>query len=237
MFNFLLDLKRKQKGQGIVEYALLLAFVVGIAMMLNGANLGDAVKGTFDSVANLLGGESVALSPKEADKQRMLQIGKSLRDNFVFGDSFGENADGKMVLKGNYICVYVTGDGTADIHVQRKDGNQGWYYLNPNLFNDQEKQYYNSVLSDLNLTDTSKMKPGYTETDSQWSNGYAVMYGRDGNVSYWNMADSLNSTNFRYRNPVNGVPGVDKDNLYKAHQSGKNVTDSGLHTRITGMTD
>ena len=35
----------KQKGQGIVEYALLLAFVVGIAMMLNGANLGGAVKG------------------------------------------------------------------------------------------------------------------------------------------------------------------------------------------------
>ena len=38
--NILEFFKRKQKGQGIVEYALLLAFVVGIAMMLNGANLG-----------------------------------------------------------------------------------------------------------------------------------------------------------------------------------------------------
>ena len=45
----------KQKAQGIVEYALLLAFVVGIAMMLNGANLGDAVKDTFDKVASVLG--------------------------------------------------------------------------------------------------------------------------------------------------------------------------------------
>ncbi len=47
----------KQKGQGIVEYALLLAFVVGIAMMLNGSNLGGAVKGVFDDVASVLGGE------------------------------------------------------------------------------------------------------------------------------------------------------------------------------------
>ena len=47
----------KEKGQGIVEYALLLAFVVGIAMMLNGANLGGAVKDTFDKVAAVLGGE------------------------------------------------------------------------------------------------------------------------------------------------------------------------------------
>ena len=45
----------KQKGQGIVEYTLLLAFVVGIAMMLNGANLGSAVKDTFDKVASVLG--------------------------------------------------------------------------------------------------------------------------------------------------------------------------------------
>lgn len=48
----------KQKGQGIIEYALLLSFVVGIAMLLNGANLGGAVKDTFDSVANLLAGNS-----------------------------------------------------------------------------------------------------------------------------------------------------------------------------------
>ena len=53
--NILEFFKRKQKGQGIVEYALLLAFVVGIAMMLNGANLGGAVKGVFDDVASAWG--------------------------------------------------------------------------------------------------------------------------------------------------------------------------------------
>ena len=40
-----------KKGQGVVEYALLLVFVVGIAMMLNGANLGSAVNGLFNYVA------------------------------------------------------------------------------------------------------------------------------------------------------------------------------------------
>lgn len=49
-----------KKGQGIVEYALLLAFVVGIAMVLNGVGLGNAVKDTFDKVAAVLGGEENA---------------------------------------------------------------------------------------------------------------------------------------------------------------------------------
>lgn len=48
----------KEKGQGIVEYALILAFVVGIGMMLKDANLGGAVIGVFDDVAAVLGGGS-----------------------------------------------------------------------------------------------------------------------------------------------------------------------------------
>ena len=44
----------KQKGQGIVEYALLLAFVVGIAVALQGVGLKDAVVGVFDNVATVL---------------------------------------------------------------------------------------------------------------------------------------------------------------------------------------
>lgn len=44
-----------KKGQGIVEYALILAFVVGIALALNGTDIGGAVKTTFDKVAAVLG--------------------------------------------------------------------------------------------------------------------------------------------------------------------------------------
>lgn len=46
-----------KKGQGIVEYALILAFVVGIAMALNGTNIGGAVLDTFDKVVSALKGE------------------------------------------------------------------------------------------------------------------------------------------------------------------------------------
>lgn len=48
----------KQKGQGIVEYALLLAFIVGIAVALQGVGLKDAVVGVFDDVATVLAGGS-----------------------------------------------------------------------------------------------------------------------------------------------------------------------------------
>ena len=54
--HFLKSTKR-HKGQGIIEYALLLAFIVGIAVMLNGANLGGTVKDTFNTVARFFSGE------------------------------------------------------------------------------------------------------------------------------------------------------------------------------------
>ena len=43
----------KQKGQGIVEYALLLAFVVSVALFMNDS-LSSTVKGVFDDVADYL---------------------------------------------------------------------------------------------------------------------------------------------------------------------------------------
>ena len=48
----------EQKAQGMVEYALILAFVVGIAAVaLNGNNgLGQAIQGVFDRVTTQLNG-------------------------------------------------------------------------------------------------------------------------------------------------------------------------------------
>jgi pilus assembly protein Flp/PilA len=54
--NIMLTSMRKfftEKGQGIVEYALLLAFVVAIAVYaLNQSGLGDAVKSNFSVTAS-----------------------------------------------------------------------------------------------------------------------------------------------------------------------------------------
>ena len=45
-----------KKGQGIVEYAVLLAFIVGLAAFLGSGGIKDSVAGVFDSVVTLLGG-------------------------------------------------------------------------------------------------------------------------------------------------------------------------------------
>lgn len=58
MFTILEHLKNRymsQKAQGIVEYALILAFVVVVALVLtNAGGLGDAIKGIFGVTASTL---------------------------------------------------------------------------------------------------------------------------------------------------------------------------------------
>lgn len=68
----------KQKGQGIVEYALLLAFVVALAMILSGGNLGGAVKDTFDNVVAVLTGEKT-----DAYVTAFAKWSKAKRDDFT----------------------------------------------------------------------------------------------------------------------------------------------------------
>lgn len=58
MFTILEHLKNRymsQKAQGIVEYALILAFVVVVAAaLLNGGDLSNAVQKIFSNTANQL---------------------------------------------------------------------------------------------------------------------------------------------------------------------------------------
>ena len=58
MFTILYHLKNRymsQKAQGIVEYALILAFVVVVAAaLINGGDLRDAVTKIFGNTANQL---------------------------------------------------------------------------------------------------------------------------------------------------------------------------------------
>ena len=61
MFTILYHLKNRymsQKAQGIVEYALILAFVVAIAIFITSGdnNLSNAVKGVFTKTANQVNG-------------------------------------------------------------------------------------------------------------------------------------------------------------------------------------
>lgn len=58
MFTIFTHLKNRymsQKAQGIVEYALILAFVVVVAAaLLSGGDLSNAVKNIFDNTADQL---------------------------------------------------------------------------------------------------------------------------------------------------------------------------------------
>lgn len=51
LFTYVQSRLASEKGQGIVEYALILAFVVILAIALSSSGgLGDAVKATFQNV-------------------------------------------------------------------------------------------------------------------------------------------------------------------------------------------
>ena len=47
-------LKKSEKGQGMVEYALIIAFVAAIAIVALNKGLGDAIKGAFTNASNLV---------------------------------------------------------------------------------------------------------------------------------------------------------------------------------------
>lgn len=55
-YNFIDKIKAKlnQKGQGMVEYALIIAFVAAIAAVALKSQLGTAVSGAFEKAANAI---------------------------------------------------------------------------------------------------------------------------------------------------------------------------------------
>ena len=53
-----LSVGRRQNGQGIVEYALLLAFILAIAIAMQGSGIDEAISNTFARVAHALGVET-----------------------------------------------------------------------------------------------------------------------------------------------------------------------------------
>ena len=55
-------LKASEKGQGMVEYALIIAFVAAIAIVALNNGLGSAVKNAFQGASNLVSSASDAAS-------------------------------------------------------------------------------------------------------------------------------------------------------------------------------
>ena len=171
----------KQKGQGIVEYALLLAFVVGIGMMLNGANLGGAVKDTFDKVATFLADGSTSNEPvfdltttegkQKKDVYTMKKIGAALKK--LFGEG------GRFALSTNeFAHVTFFSNGDVGLYVSTGDPNK-WFAAeiesnNPqNVTVDPNSEYLVALKNEG--IDLSKLKIEDTQS-SAWKNGVTVYF-------------------------------------------------------------
>ena len=65
LYTYVVSRLKSEKGQGIVEYALLLAFVVAIAgVALNtDSGLGEAISNVFEKTTNQLNGNTGAPPP------------------------------------------------------------------------------------------------------------------------------------------------------------------------------
>lgn len=60
MDKLIKKLKASEKGQGMVEYALIIAFVAAIAIVALNNGLGDAIKGAFTGASEMVSSASDA---------------------------------------------------------------------------------------------------------------------------------------------------------------------------------
>ena len=183
----------KQKGQGIVEYALLLAFVVGIAMMLNGANIKGEVNEVFDDVVSLLsGGNQYAAALKKygsMTRRDLVKLGVKNGKYYIEEDIVSNEdrlAADREALEN--IADLFLNMSYSDLTKLMK-GVSADYFLNPEKDNNTKK----GVLI-LNYTDQSGVEKNYNSETGQYAGTYdegsgtytdnAYSYGSDTYITF-----------------------------------------------------
>jgi len=200
----------KQKGQGIIEYAVLLAFIVGLAMFLQGGGLAGAVKETFDNVANF-----IALTTPEgrlkADKTRIKNLGLAIAANFIKSgatDTFDKDKNA-VSMRGDYVSILVLPDGSMNIFCAQDKKWLTELDQNGNYYKDYAAALKNAGIdvSDVHMGETSSLgKTQYmtdsnlklysSEDDGGLKNGYAISFAKVGNemkIRYYELNNNYKS--------------------------------------------
>lgn len=127
---------RKQKGQDLIEYALMLALVVGIGSFIYTQGYGDNISAVFNNAGNLL--EEVNKTQEEAKKEAEKAAAREADRNYAehLGDLLKKAVSNGIITMGNgssvsifvqnqpnpkYYNRYMNGAYTGDVKVNEKD--------------------------------------------------------------------------------------------------------------------
>lgn len=98
---------RKQKGQDLIEYALMLALVVGIGSFIYTQGYGDNISAVFNNAGNLL--EEVNKTQEEAKKEAEKAAAREADRNYAdhLGDLLKNAVSKEIITMGNGSSVYI----------------------------------------------------------------------------------------------------------------------------------
>lgn len=161
---------RKQKGQGIVEYALILAFVVGIGGLLytnvNGS-LADSIRSVFSNVDTLLG--EASRQPATTSEAIIERLKEGRYDGLV--QVLKENPDSRMTIASDSEAGR---ELARKLNIQTKEGD-GWFvdlyptgrYVITYYAADANKLTYSELKKDYDDHRSKYYNPEYGETDTR----------------------------------------------------------------------
>ena len=97
----------KEKGQNIIEYALMLALVVGIGSFIYTQGYGDNISAVFNHAGNLL--EEVNKTQEEAKKEAEKAAAREADRNYAdhLGDLLKNAVSKEIITMGNGSSVYI----------------------------------------------------------------------------------------------------------------------------------
>lgn len=98
---------RKQKGQDLIEYALMLALVVGIGSFIYTQGYGDNISAVFNNAGSLL--EQVNKSQEEAKEEAEKAAAREADRNYAdsLGDLLKNAVSKEIITMGNGSSVYI----------------------------------------------------------------------------------------------------------------------------------